>query len=195
MNSNQLKSTLFNKAKRNEILFEHILRFLVSYIVFELVLHLTSTFSIHDFYSDISNEFSNTSLLLSLLFKGALFQTKYFLFYGLTNLIHSMCGMRITKLPRCIALIHTNAELWRSFDTGIYEFIKLYLYIPLGGSRSKSSIKQLLTLAASFVFIWYWHGMSLKIRLWCLFNFFMISFESIGFKMLMKNSTTFQTFV
>jgi hypothetical protein len=61
---------------------------------------------------------------MALLLNGSLFASKYVVYYGITTLVNKIVGMKTTELPRCISLIHTNSEMWRYFDTGIYEFIK-----------------------------------------------------------------------
>lgn len=58
----------------------------------------------------------------------------------------------------------------------MYEFIKNYLFIPLGGSRV-SFRKHLLSMLLSFSFIFYWHGLTVDILVWSMFNFLMILFE------------------
>lgn len=63
---------------------------------------------------------------MAMLLRGSLFASKYIVFYGLPTLVNRIIGMKTTELPRCIALIHLNSEMWRFFDTGIYEFIKKY---------------------------------------------------------------------
>lgn len=61
---------------------------------------------------------------MTLYLKGSLFTCKYIVYYGITTFCNKLVGMETNHLPRCISLIHTNAEMWRYFDTGIYEFIK-----------------------------------------------------------------------
>jgi len=68
--------------------------------------------------------FSKSSLTMSLYLKGSLFTCKYIVYYGIANLFNKLVGMNTTKLPRCISVIHTNNEMWKHFDTGIYDFIK-----------------------------------------------------------------------
>jgi hypothetical protein len=131
--------------------------------------------------------FSNAALTGTLLLKGALFPCKYIVFYGMTNLVNECVGMKCGALPRCFALMHTNSELWRFFDTGIYEFIKSYLYIPLGGNRHMSSVVRMMPLAASFAFISYWHGMNVSVTMWTWFNFLQVAFELVGISFLRHN--------
>ena len=91
----------------------------------EATLHLTVVYAIHQNQIAFDN-LSKTTLLICLLLKGALFSSKYNVYYGLSLVVNKLVGMETTPLPKCIALIHTNGELWKYFDTGIYEFIKKY---------------------------------------------------------------------
>ncbi len=61
---------------------------------------------------------------MSLLLKGALFTCTYIVFYGIPKVCNEIIGMRTSQLPSCVSLIHTNSEMWKCFDTGMYEFIK-----------------------------------------------------------------------
>lgn len=180
------------KIKKLAIL---IARIVMSGLLIELVLHLTLTYKIHAYHGYLTPYFSDQALWATLLLKGSLFSCKYIVYYGMGNLVNSCVGMRTSELPRCVALIHTNGEMWRYFDTGIYEFIKSYLYIPLGGRQNQSSFRsvvvQLVPLCASFVFISYWHGMMWSVTLWTAINFLMVVFELFGIGIL-RNSSTFQ---
>jgi hypothetical protein len=61
---------------------------------------------------------------MSLLLKGFLFSCTYIVFYGVPKIASEIFGIRTGPLPQCVSLIHTNSELWKFFDTGMYEFIK-----------------------------------------------------------------------
>ena len=90
----------------------------------ELVLHLTSVFTIHNYSKEVVDEFSKSSLVLSLFLKTSLFTTKYIVIYGVTNFFNKIVGMSVVDLPRCVLMMNTSSEMWRYFDTGLYEFIK-----------------------------------------------------------------------
>ena len=173
-------SISYTKEKFRNI-FILLARISFSVIIIELVLHATQAYSLHSFHGRLLPFFSDESLTASLLLKGTLFTCKYIVYYGATNLINYCVGMKTTDLPRCIFLMHTNSELWRFFDTGIYKFIKSYLYIPLGGNLNKGVIS-VLPVITSFAFISYWHGMSWNVTLWTFLNFLMVSFELFGFE-------------
>lgn len=99
------------------------IRILFWIFITELASHYTLAFALHESYYLIDTS-SKFSLAASLGIKGSLFTAKYIVYYGLTTVVNQQVGMQTTDLPRCIFLIHTNAELWRYFDTGIYQFIK-----------------------------------------------------------------------
>ncbi len=151
-------------------------RIVFSILIIECVLHMTCTFMIHTYHKIIVSRFSPSSLITSLFLKGYLFQTKYIVFYGISSLVNQFVEMKITSLPRCISFMHTNAELWKYFDSGMYDFIKNYLYIPLGGNKA-SRTKQFFSIMVSFGFISIWHGNSFRIVLWSLLNCIMVLME------------------
>lgn len=101
-----------------------LIRIILSAILIEFVLHTTSTFTIHAYYAQMNVYFSSGSLVMSLVLKIALFASKYIVFYGTIAIFNEFLGMRVSNLPSCPIIIHTNKELWRYFDTGLYDFIK-----------------------------------------------------------------------
>ena len=102
-----------------------ILRVIASIFIMEFFNHLTIVFSMHE-NSKLVERASKFTIAFALLIKGALFSVKYIVFYGIPNIFNEIVGIKTTPLPRCIALISTNGEMWKYFDTGIYEFIKKY---------------------------------------------------------------------
>lgn len=68
--------------------------------------------------------FGPVAVFMTLALKGGLFASKYIIFYGVTLVVNQLVGIKTTGLPRCVFLINTNREMWRYFDTGIYDFIK-----------------------------------------------------------------------
>ncbi|CAF1096654.1 unnamed protein product [Brachionus calyciflorus] len=168
-----------------------ILRIAFSLFLIEFFLRATSTYTTLNYTSYVSDYFSMTSYIMSMFIRGSLFASKYVVYYGIPTLINKFVGMKTTELPRCIVLIHLNSEMWRYFDTGIYEFIKNYLYIPLGGSKSNNTTK-FFSLISSFVFISFWHGFGTNVSLWSLLNCSMIILETIYFSVIIKTNLTNQ---
>ena len=163
-------------------------RILLSILLIELFYRITCTSAIHAYHNQIASYFSFASIFFSFCYKGLLFSCKYIVYYGIPSLVNKMVGMKTTELPRCTALIHTNRELWRYFDTGIYEFIKNYLYVPMGGKK-QTKLVQILSLMLSFMFISYWHGSHLNVTLWSLGNFLMVVCEIFCFSYFYNRET------
>jgi hypothetical protein len=102
-----------------------LLRIAFNAFLIELTFHLTSIYAIHG-NTRLIEKCSKFTIAIALYMKGALFSSKYIVFYGLPSIINESIGIKTTPLPRCISVIHTNKEMWKYFDTGIYEFIKRY---------------------------------------------------------------------
>ncbi|GFR97934.1 protein-cysteine N-palmitoyltransferase HHAT [Elysia marginata] len=81
--------------------------------------------------------------------------------------------------PRCISWVYSYTEMWKYFDTGLYNFIKVYVYIPLGGSRHGLG-QQLAASVVVFLFIYVWHGGSYFLFIWCCGNFLVGSIEAVA---------------
>lgn len=97
-----------------------------SMLLIEILLRITSSYTVLIYTNYVWRYFSVTSFVMSILIRGSLFTSKYIVYYGIPTLVNKIVGMRTTELPRCFALIHLNSEMWRYFDTGIYEFIKKF---------------------------------------------------------------------
>jgi len=116
---------------------------------------------------------------------GQFFYLKYLQMYGIHSLIAHLDGMTPPGQPKCISRVYLYSDMFRNFDTGLYNFIKRHLYIPLGGSHHGFT-HQLLTSAIVYSFIYFWHGSEYYIVLWTLFNFTTINMETVGRYMLRK---------
>jgi len=110
---------------------------------------------------------------------GQFFYLKYLQMYGIHSLIAHLDGMTPPKQPKCITRVYLYSDMFRNFDTGLYNFIKRHLYIPLGGSHHGFG-RQLLTSAIVYAFIYFWHGAELYIVLWTVVNFTTINLETAG---------------
>jgi len=110
---------------------------------------------------------------------GIFFYLKYLQLYGFNSLIAHIDGMDAPAQPKCITRIYLYSDMWKYFDTGLYNFMKHHVYIPLGGSQ-KGFIRQLSASFLSFLFIWFWHGSEFYIMYWIALNFTTIILENVG---------------
>ncbi|XP_060844324.1 protein-cysteine N-palmitoyltransferase Rasp isoform X2 [Rhopalosiphum padi] len=85
------------------------------------------------------------------------------------------------KPPKCISRIYLYSDMWRSFDRGLYNFLKEYIYRPSGYHSENISLGTKLTRSfMCFAFIFIWHGLSWEVFLWTLFNFIGITLETLA---------------
>lgn len=57
-------------------------------------------------------------------------------------------------------------EFWRRWNITVSEWLKDYIYIPLGGSRNVSGLRVMLNILATFLVSGLWHGTTLPFLLW-----------------------------
>ncbi|KAK3784599.1 hypothetical protein RRG08_003407 [Elysia crispata] len=110
---------------------------------------------------------------------GQFFMVKYVIFYGLGGQLGRFDGIVPPPEPRCISWVYSFTDMWKYFDTGLYNFIKVYVYIPLGGSRH-GLVRQLAASGVVFLFIYVWHGGTYVLFVWCLGNYLVGSLEGIA---------------
>lgn len=80
-------------------------------------------------------------------------------------------GIEVTEnMNRCIHNGYNYENFWRSWHRGFNQWLIRYLFIPLGGKRTK-----IWNIWVVFTFVAIWHDMNLNLILWawsiCLFLF------------------------
>jgi alginate O-acetyltransferase complex protein AlgI len=71
------------------------------------------------------------------------------------------------------------SDFWRRWHITLGAWFRDYVYIPLGGSRVKSTLRLVLNLFVVWLFTGIWHGAGWKFVVWGLIYFVLISFEKI----------------
>ncbi len=95
-------------------------------------------------------------------------------FAGYTNSmigISTMFGLELTQNFRTPYFSESTVEFWRKWHISLSNFLKDYIYIPLGGNRKGEFRKMLNTLAVFFV-CGMWHGAGLSFIVWGLMHGF-----------------------
>lgn len=114
---------------------------------------------------------------------GQFFMTKYTVMFGFPSIVAKTDDLEPPKGPKCISYIYLYSDMWKYFDCGMYDFMKRYIYVPLGGSRGGIT-RQFLGSVLCFSFVYYWHGSEYYAFLWTVFNFIGVTVEAIGAKLM-----------
>ncbi|XP_060068989.1 protein-cysteine N-palmitoyltransferase HHAT-like isoform X2 [Ylistrum balloti] len=112
---------------------------------------------------------------------GQFFMTKYTVMFGLPSIVAKTDDLEPPKGPKCISYIYLYTDMWKYFDRGMYDFMKRYIYVPLGGSRG-GMVRQFAGSILCFTFVYYWHGSEYYAFLWTVFNFIGVTIEALGGK-------------
>ncbi|XP_063403798.1 protein-cysteine N-palmitoyltransferase HHAT-like isoform X2 [Mytilus trossulus] len=107
------------------------------------------------------------------------FMIKYWVLFGLPSVVARICGIVPPEGPNYVGHIYKYSDMWKCFDRGMYNFIKRYIYVPLGGSKG-NTLQRLVCSASCFIFVFIWHGTEYYIFIWTLLNFIGISLEVFG---------------
>ncbi len=119
-------------------------------------------------YADIPAYGSLTLILIAALYSVQI----YCDFAGYTNTmigISGLFGIELTQNFRLPYLAENMVEFWRRWHISLSNFLKDYVYIPLGGNRKGTFRKNINTMIV-FLVCGAWHGAGLNFIVWGLFH-------------------------
>jgi len=103
-----------------------------------------------------------------------------------------MMGFRLPENFNFPYASRSITEFWRRWHMTLGNWMKDYLYVPLGGNRNN---RTLLNLMIVFLFSGLWHGASWNFVLWGAFHGIFLVMERAGFrKILQKINPVISTF-
>lgn len=108
-----------------------------------------------------------------------IFLVKYKVFYRCTTLLAEVDRIEVPLLPRCVTTLYLFTDMWKYFDRGLNFWMKRYIYIPLGGSRT-GVFRQIVASFSAFAFIWLWHGAHAHTVWWFIPNWIGVVVESMA---------------
>jgi len=111
---------------------------------------------------------------------GQFFHLKYVVMYGISSHVARTDGVDAPGHPACIGRVHLYSDMWRYFDTGLYEFMREYIYLPIITILPSSLMYKLFGSSICFSFVYLWHGTLDFILIWSLLNFLGITLEGIA---------------
>ncbi len=112
----------------------------------------------------------------------------YFDFSGYTDMangISEMFGITLTKNFDSPYKSLSISEIWRRWHITLTEFMREYVYFPLGGSR-KGKVRTYINIIVIFLLSGFWHGVGFTYVVWGLLNGLAQCFERLFAKQLEK---------
>ncbi|KAG9457793.1 hypothetical protein H6P81_002301 [Aristolochia fimbriata] len=143
------------------------IRWLLSFFLMELMTHLFyyNAFAISGFWVQLSpwEVFIIGYGVLMFMWLKFLLMWRYFRFWSL------IAGIDVPEnMPRCINNCHNLETFWKNWHASFNKWLVRYIYIPLGGSKTK-----LVNVWIIFTFVAIWHDLEWKLLSWawltCLF--------------------------
>lgn len=136
---------------------------LAEYMIHVMYMHAIQS---NETYLEILPPWALGGLALALV---QFFYVKYLVLFGLPCMLATLDKIVPPQLPRCVSIMHSFTGMWRHFDEGLYRWLIRYIYVPLGGSH-RGPFHKLLSTAAAFGFVCFWHGGHDYLRCWALMN-------------------------
>ncbi|KAJ8434417.1 hypothetical protein Cgig2_002619 [Carnegiea gigantea] len=136
------------------------LRWIFSLSIIELMTHLFyyNAFALSGLWKQLSavDIFIIGYGVLNFMWLKFLLIWRYFRFWSLLNGIEAPENM-----PKCINNCHNLESFWKSWHASYNKWLVRYIYIPLGGARTK-----LLNVWVIFTFVALWHDLEWKLLSW-----------------------------
>jgi alginate O-acetyltransferase complex protein AlgI len=119
----------------------------------------------------------------------------YFDFLGYSNMAIGLGCVLGFVFPRNFRLPYTAtsiADFWRRWHISLSQWLRDYLYIPLGGSRG-STVETYRNLWLVFLLCGLWHGANWTFVIWGAHHGFFLVAERAGLSPLLRRSPVFVT--
>lgn len=101
----------------------------------------------------------------------------------------AMFGFRLNENFNFPYLAQSLSDFWRRWHISLYNWIKDYLYIPLGGNRN-SPLKNAWFLFFIFMLIGLWHGTKMTFIFWGFINALALIIEKLIFSDITKKNNS-----
>lgn len=145
-----------------------------SYIIWGLFMKMVIADRLAKVVDMVYEEPSNYGALIVILASILYTLQIYCDFAGYTNTmmgISTLFGIELTQNFKTPYLSDNIIEFWRRWHISLSNFLKDYIYIPLGGNR-KGQLRKFLNTVIVFVVCGMWHGAGLSFLVWGLLHGF-----------------------
>jgi D-alanyl-lipoteichoic acid acyltransferase DltB (MBOAT superfamily) len=114
---------------------------------------------------NIPEQYSNFDLILSALAYSCLIYVDFSGYSDLANAISSLLGFKPIQNFNMPYRSRSLQEFWRRWNISLSEWLRDYLYIPLGGKR-QGKFRKYLNLFLTMLIGGFWHGAGLNFIIW-----------------------------
>ncbi len=124
-------------------------------------------------YVFLRNQFEKISVTTAWLGALAYMLQIYFDFSGYSDMAIGLArifGFKLRENFNYPYISKSVTEFWRRWHISLSEWLKDYIYIPLGGNR-KGKIRRIVNLLIVWVITGFWHGAAWNFLLWGLYYF------------------------
>ncbi|CAI2352310.1 unnamed protein product [Caenorhabditis sp. 36 PRJEB53466] len=150
------------------------------YYIFELLLHFIHVNALFNSPSSIVN------ICAVAYVAGQFFHIKYVVIFGVPAFFAHLDGMRPPPPPICISRVSLYSRMWRSFDNGLYQFLKHQVYIPVMRKPLPiilSILRNIGALCAVFGVVLAWHGTRRHYIFWVTLSATELIVERVGYQL------------
>ena len=155
-----------------------------------LLANVLAQYADNVFNNDFS-QLSSTALWVAIL--AYTFQI-YFDFSGYSDMAIGLGRMMGFSFPENFNYPYISksiTEFWRRWHITLGNFMREYLYIPLGGNQTKTKSRMYFNLVFVFFISGLWHGASWNFIIWGLYHGFFLIIERIFLKKWLDKIPTF----
>ena len=180
----------FRKSEISGLFCDGIIRFMIGFCKKVLIANVLVNITREIFNSPIESYSTSYAWLGSLCYSLQLF----FDFAGYSDMaigISEMFGYKCMENFKYPYMTESVSKFWRRWHISLSEWFRDYIYIPLGGSKSKHRWRVYFNLLVVWILTGIWHGKEWNFILWGLGYFVVISFERMtGFPEKFKQRET-----
>lgn len=104
----------------------------------------------------------------------------FFDFAGYSDMaigLSEMFGYRCCENFNYPYMTESVSKFWRRWHISLSQWFRDYIYIPMGGSKTKSKLRAFFNLAVVWMLTGLWHGATWNFILWGINYFLFIAFE------------------
>jgi len=164
-------------AKKLENLYENVTLILLG-LFKKLVISTYLVVNITDDVFAVPENHSNYIVLLAVFAYGLVI---YFDFSGYSDMAIGFAGLMGFKTPlnfNAPYLSLTIKDFWRRWHISLSDWIRDYVYIPLGGNR-KGKLREYFNLILAMVLVGLWHGAAFNFIFWGFIHGLALAFSHI----------------